>query len=225
MKLKGQKKTFAFEKFRKEGIFKYNMEQSKEKEPNYQQERRSNKDNSTKVACSNCKGFYQSGTFFRHKNNCNKYFEAPAMALTNEDVSVLDSVSISQEFKKNVLSSFWKDDVSRVIKNDEFILVIGNRLFQKTKKRIGKEVSTIKTVLAELRRIARLYIIFTEMDIDVVHNNILDMFRRKNFEYLRVAIDRLTTSDEDEFKHGLKYNLKFTLSNGAKILKGTFLSS
>lgn len=147
------------------------------------------------------------------------------MALTNKDVSVFDSVSISQEFKKNVLSSFWKDDVSRVIKNDEFILVIGNRLFQKTKKRIGKEVSTIKTVLAELRRIARLYIIFTEMDIDVVHNNILDMFRRKNFEYLRVAIDRLTTSDEDEFKHGLKYNLKFTLSNGAKILKGTFLSS
>ena len=44
--------------------------------------------------------------------------------------------------------------------NDRYLLIIGNRLYNKIKRRKRKEMDAIKVIGADLRRIANLYRIF-----------------------------------------------------------------
>ena len=202
----------CFEKFRKAGIFKYNKSQSATEEPNYIAERKTQTD---LICCSNCKGFYGRQLFHRHKAAC-------AKDKTSEPVAVhLDVFSNQQdEFSRVVLSCFRGDEIGNLCRNDPIIGLIGRRLFQTTKKKPDSVGETRKTVMNDMRLLARLYNVMKD-NIDC--QNAEALFLRKNFSALEQAIE-IVTREEEILKHGVKNKIYYLLNNSREILVGHYFS-
>ena len=224
--LKGKTKENAFEEFRKKGIFLFNKKQLKETIPAYQQERKTSNLNKDLLMCGLCRGFFSKTYFFRHKRDCqNRDESTQSVGLPLSLIEADDKLAkISEDFKVSVLAALRDGEVKNLIVNDELLLIIGNRLYNKIKRRKGKEMEAIKVVRADLRRLGNLYRLFLQHGAEQIHGSVLDMFARQNFEVLRDAITELTSDEENNLKCGLKHILHYTIKSAALILKGTFLT-
>lgn len=199
---------------RKKGILEENKRQMVTDQPAYAAERLGGEG---KVLCTNCSGFYSRSVFYRHKIQC-----AGDSAIIPRSVALADacrSDTPNSVFITSVLSRIQNDAVGSLVKNDQTIRLIGERLFERVNKKVDKEMETRKTVMAEMRYLGRLFLAFKG------HNNAddsADMFHRKNFADLERAIEEVC--DSDGLKHGVKYRLYYILRNAAIILKGSYLS-
>ena len=112
--------------------------------------------------CGLCLGFFSKYYFFRHKKVCKENTDVSkqknGLPIVMLDTSNKDN--LSDDFKNNVLQSIRDGEVKDLIMNDRYLLIIGNRLYNKIKRRKGKEMDAIKVIRADLRRIANLYRIF-----------------------------------------------------------------
>ena len=144
--------------------------------------------NQNQLMCSTCKGFYEKKSFFHHRSKCQKLFKAPVVELP---VDLLNNsyTNVSEEFTTKVLATMINDEIGLLGKKDQFLLIVGNRLFSKIKR---KEMDTVKTIRANICRLAHLYHIFKQYNIENRHNNLLDMFESVNFEFLRDSISEYT---------------------------------
>ena len=152
-------------------------------------------------------------------------FKAPVVGLP---IDLLNNsyTNVSEEFTTKVLATMINDEIGLLCKKDQFLLIFGNRLFCKIKRREGKKMDTVKTIRANIRRLGHLYHIFQQRNTENRHKNLLDMFERLNFEFLRDSISEYTVVEGGQtkkFKCGLKHVLQYTIQTAAKILKGTFL--
>ena len=199
----------------------------KESIPAYQQERKTTNSNNDLLMCGLCLGFFSKAYFFRHKRDCKKREERNKQSI-GLPLSLIEADStlanVSEDFKTSVLGGLRDSEVKDLIMNDELLLIIGNRLHNKIKRRKGKEMEAIKVVRADLRRLANLYRLFLQRSPARVHCSVLDMFERQNFEVLRDSIIEFTVDDANNLKCGLKHILHYTIKSAAIILKGTFLT-
>ena len=225
MSLKNHKlRQAAFDGFRRKGIFLFNKKQLKEPSPKFKQERSSKKEDCVMVMCGQCLGFFDRLYFFRHI--CKEHIDA-ATYFSGISVDLLDTYNcqdeLCQDFKNNVLPSIRDGEVKNLIMKDKYFLVVGSRLYNKIKRQQGKEMDAIKVIRADLRRLSHIYRIFLQHSPSRIHQNLLDMFERTNFEELREAINEYTVGNGDNIKCGLKHILHYTIKFTAIILKGTFL--
>ena len=99
--------------------------------------------------CSTCKGFYEKKSFFSHRSKCRKLFKAPVVELP---IDLLNNsyTDVSEEFTTKVLATMINDEIGFLCRKDQFLLIFGNRLFIKIKRRQGKEMDTVKTIRANI---------------------------------------------------------------------------
>lgn len=209
----------GFNKLRKYGIDIYNRKQSTLETPTYIAERKGG-DEQTLVQCSKCKGFYKRNLFYRHKEVCTGDTTDLPRKL---ELDAMKSVVITEhdkEFCSEILSRFHRDDVGNICRSDETLLTIGKRLFQVNKRKVEKDMEIRKSVMQDMRQLARIYMAFK---IDVPTSESLgDMFIRGNFTALENAIDRVTKDADGKLKYGLKNSIYYLLRTSVDYLKGYY---
>ena len=202
----------AFERFRKRGIFRYNEEQSRQENPIYISERKTQSD---LVCCSRCKGFYGRNLFHRHKALC---MGDTACVPTGIHMQALSNDS--DQFSELILSRLQRDTIGNICRKDQTIILIGRQLFKDSKKNPAKMMDKRKGVMNDMRLLARLFQIMTE---EVECESAEDMFLRKNFSTLEKAIE-IVTKEDDHLKHGMKNHLYYLILNAHNIIVSHHLS-
>nr|XP_047130096.1 uncharacterized protein LOC124810008 isoform X2 [Hydra vulgaris] len=228
LNLPDREKLKMFDKFKKEGIKKYNIDQTKELNPNFQRERKAKKtckDTAENLEmCGHCNGFFSKRFLSRHSKNCDlnnlkSTIHIPLSLIKDNFLS-----SFPNEFVTNVLGNMRNDDVGKICKQDDIILTVGLRLYDKMKRKCDKASEVLKSVRNDMRRLGNLYSIFRRNEkVHKKYSNSMDMFNRINFDILRNAIDEYTIS-ENCLKSGLKIVLSSLIKKAAKIIKGTILT-
>ncbi|XP_065673908.1 uncharacterized protein LOC136090860 [Hydra vulgaris] len=230
IKLPEGEKHKMFNKFKKEGIKKYNIDQTQEKNPNFQREREAKKIlNEEEIInnlemCGYCNGFFSKRFLSRHIKNCDLNTFKPIIHVPISLIKNNSSSLFPNEFVINVLRNMRNDEVGKICKQDIIILTVGLRLYDKMKRKLDKQSEVLKSVRNDMRRIGHLYSIFKiNKKVKHVYNNAMDMFNRINFDAFRTAIDEYTIAG-DYLKSGLKIVLSSLIKKAAKIIKGTVLT-
>lgn len=204
----------GFEKLRKEGIEIFNKKQAALDDPKYMAERQIGKDD-TLVQCSKCKGFYKRNLFYRHKELC---IGDDAVVPRKLEISARDVDNYDKEFHSEILSRFQRDDIGNLCRTDRALFIIGRRLFQVKQKKVDKDMEKRKSVMSDMRLLARVYLAFQHY---IPESNTLEnMYLRENFPSLERAIDDVTKSSDGKLKHGVKYSLYFLLRTSVDYLVG-----
>lgn len=200
----------AFDRLRKKGIFQYNKNQAGLDVPVYLSERSGHAD----VWCSKCKAFYDSKLFYRHKERC-----------LGDDITTPRRVKVDVlrqgdgDFENEILSRFHQDEIGKLCRTDSSIIFIGKMQYQKGRGKVGKEMEVRKSVMNNMRLLAKLYISFK--DILPISKTFEDMFQNKHFDILEQAIDNITRPDGG-LKHGVKRDLQYLLENTQEMLIGMY---
>ena len=218
LKLDKRSRDKALDKLKKRGIYNYNKTTIKLGQNRKLQQERFHKrsDKSDMIICTVCKGCFCKKYFHRHKDSCGGRADKVPVAFLEENV-----YPISEDFK-TILNRFHSDQIGDIIRSDRSILLVGQKLYDKMKKKQDKKMEVRKSVMTDMRRIASLYQHFcSEPGVQVQHKNAIDMFMRKNFRCFEQAIEKYT-SDEGKTKAGLKNALYFLIQKMAKIILGAF---
>ncbi|XP_048247628.1 uncharacterized protein LOC124124735 isoform X1 [Haliotis rufescens] len=208
-----KERNAMFENFRKRGIYEFNKNQSGEDTPEFEAERKGQKD---LVCCSLCKGFYSRRLYHRHKDLCMKDSTFVPSSVPVEMLHLKESTTKEQDvFSKEVLLHFHPDEVGKTCQTEPTIVAIGRILFQKNLRKIEKTMETRKSVMNDMRLLSRLLIAFRGKS----HHGMTgeDMFRRRNFTILEQAVEEVTTT-EGRLKYGLKNSLFYLLRQSANLL-------
>lgn len=175
------------------------------------------------VHCSNCKGSYPTKFFYRHKKQCIENYEAPVKAMK---ISVMIHDESNEKFR-DILNSFQDTAVGDFCRKNKTLQYIGKHLLLKNLGKVDKYAEVRKSVMSDMRTLARLFLEFQALQQNEEKEvDLLDCFNRTNFEKLAEAVRSMTKKDGDDnaIKYGLKNNLFYLLLNGASILKGKALS-
>ena len=138
-----------FDMFKKRGILAVNRSKLSEKEPEFLRERKPTNKNIV-VMCDKCNGFFAKTYFSRHVNICKRTFSAPVLPITMP--LLINSALIgdlSPEFKKNILGTIRDDKVGTIVKTDRMILIVGARLYDKTRRKLDKITEVQRHVCSE----------------------------------------------------------------------------
>lgn len=210
-----------FLKFRDDGIYEANVEAASSENPVFVSQKLCF---GKPLLCNNCNRFISRKGFYKHRKACKvdkisdevKPAGCSMYSLGKEDVTFRDLVAGIQE-----------DAAGSLCKCDPTIQLVGKRLFQKDKSKPGKSMEVKKMVRANMRMLARLYIIFQEHVGDLQDLTVRDMFDRTHFNVLREAVTIFTTKESPEgecdVKYGLKSNLYYVLLSAATFIKGSLL--
>nr|XP_054761399.1 uncharacterized protein LOC129267799 [Lytechinus pictus] len=219
-----------FDRIRKEGTFEVNKIRAKDDNPQFQRER-SSASNSV-VICSNCSGAYSAPYMRRHKHHCEYKSDSskPSMHIPASFLSVMNDSDSS--FISEILSKFRKDEVGQLCQSDPILREIGKRLWLKQNKKPDKKTEVRKSVMTDMRRLARLYLTLISVQDNigpllVKAGNVSDLMQRSNFQHLEVAVQQYTERREEGeglgVKAGLKLGVFYLLKSSSKILKAMYL--
>ena len=140
----------------------------------------------------------------------------------------MDSASLesySDDFKSFIIGKLRDDDIGQLIRSDPTILMIGSRLYDKIRRKKDKQTEVRRSVRADMRRLGHLFKNFKKLEIQPIFNNATDMFLRKNFTNLKIAINLYTSSENEQQKSGLKQALCYLILNSAEKLVGNILAN
>ena len=102
-------------------------------------------------------------------------------------------------------------------------LMFGSHAFEKIKRKAGKEVEVKRSVRADMRKLAGLYLAMKDDNIKAIYGDVRDMVRRENFTYLKRAIEKYTTKEDHSLEASLTTALYYQLKQLAKTMKGKSL--
>jgi len=141
-----------------------------------------------------------------------------ALLGVNEDADVL-----------NILSSFQDIAIGNTCRSDDTILLIGRHLWRKDRTKVDKHDEVRKSVMAEMRNLAALFVEFQKHEEDPHSSNAKVMFSREKWSILEEAVICLTTtatpqSPDAHLKYGLKNTLYYLMMKSADILQGEALT-
>ena len=208
---KSIERKHAFEVFRKKGILMENRMQANQENPQFTSERCQSAAKGNLVLCSNCSGFYGKKLFYRHKEKCiRESAEVPKPV----SFSIFQSHKKDTMFGKEVLSCFQNTQLGQLCREDETIVTVGERLFQKNFRKVDKLQETRKSVMSDMRLLGKLFLAFKSGQED----STLDMFKRTNFKRLEAAIEEITISEKKELKYGVKHKLYYLIKNAGGII-------
>jgi len=177
------------------------------------------------VVCDGCSGIFKRHWFSAHKKRC-------CQELSFQPKAVVTSVffsefKVSDDFKKDILSSFSNDEVGKLCRENEALVMIGWKLYLKVKARKDKKVEVKRSVMTDMRRLANLFCHFRKLSQDPQQVDVSDMFRRQNFDILEKACMEYTTNhnadSDNRDKCGLQLAVYYLLMKAAKILKVLYL--
>ncbi|ELU12225.1 hypothetical protein CAPTEDRAFT_190636, partial [Capitella teleta] len=164
-------------------------------------------------------GSYSSKYFYRHKRSCTRVAIAlkPALVATNE----------GEAFVK-ILNRFQDNEVGKMCREDEAIKLLGRHLLQKDRAKVDKTDEVAKSVMSDMRIIARLY---GHLKLCLPDNcrtsDASDLLKKENWKYLVIAIDHMTFKNDSqtELKYGLKTAVYYLLIKLADVIIGEKLSA
>jgi len=196
----------------------------KKDNPIYEREREADVDNSNMVVCGGCNGFFAKSYFWRHRKQCG-VTASQTTRITSLSVQLMRSTvntRVKDVFKQEILSKFNNDEAGKLCQLNPTLLSIGEWQYSKINKKKDKKTEVRKSVMTGMRRLALLYLTFTEVANEISKGRameIQEMFIRTNLNILKEAIERYTTTDSGVIKHGLKYALYYLIKNSADIIK------
>ncbi|XP_013407624.1 uncharacterized protein LOC106171722 [Lingula anatina] len=112
------------------------------------------------------------------------------------------------------------NEVGQLCTTDDLIMQVGYRHYSMRREDKSKRNATRKSVMGEMRELARVFLIFRDLCEENVTTE--DMFTRKHLTTLREAIEKLVSMDNGDEKHGLKLNIHAILQRCIKSLKGLY---
>ena len=212
LKLPKKERDNAFEQMKREGIRKFNIKETSKDAPSYQSQRKPL--NGNLIFCSACKITIQSSSMARHKQLCKpNAFKIPLKLLTYDSLPYL-----SDNFKKHILSTMRNDDTGLKCKGDPAILLYGSKEFEKSLKNPDKIFSVRTSVRRNMREVAKVYLIFLNLNPTKYFDNFKDLFLPENFHLLRKAITSYGLKDDKQgIKSGSKSHLQYLIVNAVKV--------
>lgn len=223
LKLKSSERKDAFQDLKRKGIIEFNKREAAKDQPAYQSERQSKKYKNV-VLCSSCSSFISKRFFSIHKKRCRSKTDAPASAIPMFEHTLLlqSSQKLSSEFLTTVLSKVRNDDIGNLVRQDEFILYLGQKYYLKNRHKKSKIGTVRKTARSEMRLLAKLYqTVKSYQSFLKVNDNLTDMFIRDNFYTLSDALDDIT-NNEDGMKAGLRQKAYYLIIGASKRLRDKF---
>ena len=214
-----------FDQLRKEGIYEHNKKLLEGGNKTLIHRERSNKrENDDAVYCTSCLGFYSRSYFSIHRKKCaSDSAVTSAEPVRSEFLS--NKIEISREFETTILSKFNRNEIGDMCRNEEMIVTFGAMQFEKIRGRADKKVELKRSVMADMRRMVHLYIIFKNKCVarNVHCASPSDMLQRKNMSLLKEAIETYTDGGKGQLKSGLRNALYYLIVNFAMIHKTTCL--
>ena len=207
--------TLAFDKIKKDGILKLNMQNMKNGQPLERERRQRSLHDEDVRMCNGCNGFFYRKTIYRHKKRCVGVSGTTHGSVNFATWTTAKSLDVSEEFKA-VLLSFRDDEAGKLCRNDPLIIMLGRKLWAKSIKKEKHVIMSEMRVLANL--VLRMRVI-TLKDNFCAHN----LLERQYFDALSDAIKDLTTGENEQVKPGLKLKIGYLLKKTVKIAKGHFI--
>ena len=177
LKMHPKKQVQEFERLRKKGIMKYNLEQlvARKSPSKLERERRTIGKASKLKMCSHCKAFVQARYFFKHKRRRSQICTSDESAektstrfcsgVTPDLLRKIDEKDDNEFF--DLLNRFVQDEIGTLCQNNDFIITFGQYLFKKNRKRKAKSTETRKTVMQNMRTFAGLFIKFKDIALSI----------------------------------------------------------
>jgi len=220
-----REKRTVFTQLNRTGILKHNMRISGHKGAVLQQERRS-KSKGGVVVCDGCSGLFHRHWFSSQRKRCTgeQCIQPKPVAAT----LYYSSFRVDDDFKRDVLSNFSNDDVGKLCQENETMVMIGSKLYQKIRARKDKKMETKRSVMTDMRRLAHVFLRFRDLAQQSGTKSptgdsvsVVDMFRRQNFNILEQAYSSYTcsTTDACKEKSGLSLAVYYFLVKAARIVK------
>jgi hypothetical protein len=221
LKLNKKCRVKEFLKLKRSGIVKFNKKEAIKDNPVYQGEKKRTQ-NQNMVLCSICSAFISKRFFSNHRKHCSSKQDAPAVAIPMFEYSLLGTSNFSEEFLTKVLSKVRDDELGSCLRQDEFILYLGFKHYNKNKHKKSKIETVRKTSRAEMRLLANIYMTSKSYQGFVSNNgSILDLFCRDNFYCLTDAVQELSEAD-GEMKAGLRHTAYYLIIKSCKRLRDRF---
>jgi len=157
---------------------------------------RLSKSNSSTVVCDTCCRIFNRHWFSSHKQNCQAQGGGESRPVTAS--GFFSSCDVSEDFKKEIPSKFVNDEVGKLCQQDDTIVMVGCKLFQKLKSRKDKKVEVRRSVMTDMRRLGHVFTHFHFHFHDVLqkHNQVTatvpDMFKQENLDILEEACANYT---------------------------------
>ena len=217
------KRDAAFTALRRDGILKINTDLIGLDRPEADLLRERDSGTTTKVAmCSGCNVFFSLTCIWRHKKRCCEPTEEAPVRPTTVPIDVMRSGV--DEFKSAILVNFHNDEVGRLCLTDKTILLCGERLFQKLKKKPDKATEVKRSVMADMRKMGHLYREFCKNSpaFSGCPPSAEDMLHRENFPALEEAVNKYTSTAQS-LKARLKLSIYYLLKSMAKTVRGSCL--
>jgi hypothetical protein len=171
------------------------------------------------VHCKKCLGAYSLTSFHKHRKLCGDARAPLKPELLNERNS---------DYSTLVLNQFRRNEIGETCRKDDVIKKFGWLLFQKAKTKVDKVDEVVKSVMGDMRLIARIFCnLKLEVPDEVILNDASAVVTVAYWRYLKDVIDTLTSKDDRAapVKHGLKMNIYYTLVKFADALIGDALEN
>ena len=147
------------------------------------------------------------------------------------DVVFYSPDTFSPEFKLDILSKFNADNIGRLCQTGSMIKHVGFKLYSKLTARADKKTEVRRSVMADMRRLANLFVhfqtSFAKADGVKAQPTVTDMFHRRNFDAVEEAFRTYTSGGNGEGggkdKAGLAISLFYLMMSAAKIIRVYFL--
>ena len=208
------------------GILKYNTQIASNKDAFLHRERQC-KNSRRAVVCDGCSGVFSKRFFSSHRKICIR--EQSVEPIPVAASLYYSSFQVPDDYKKDVLTRFSSDDVGQLCQENVTLVTIGCKLYEKMQAKENKKVEARRSVMADMRRLAYVFLRFKEL---AQQNgtksptgaavSVLDMFRMQNFNILEQACASYTSSAEagvGRKKTGLAIAVYYMLVRVAHIVK------
>jgi hypothetical protein len=177
------------------------------------------------VHCSVCDGPYPKKYFGRHRMTCKK-------ATTSMSNPMPVRISLMERNERadylDILGRFQDNDVGNICRSDDTIKLVGRHLWQKDCTKVDKHDEVRKSVMADMRNLANLYLHFQSSLEGQESRDASDMFKREHWKALQEAIISITSketgSSGSQIKYGLKNTIYYLLVKAVEILQGDALA-
>ena len=193
-----------------------------DKDTQFMRERQPKNEDSLRM-CS-CKVFISNKTFYKHKINCP---DLNPQAIKPEICSK-SSYHKDKDYQIEILNNFRDSKpATQIILKSPLIKEVGYRHYCLRKHEQGKKDKVRKTVMSDMRELARLFLKFQETSKNEdEHTSVTveNMFERKFIKVLVDSIESLCKRDgnNQKEKYGLKMHINAIFQRSIKALKGIY---
>ncbi|XP_053400040.1 uncharacterized protein LOC123557703 isoform X2 [Mercenaria mercenaria] len=204
---------------RREGIYEHNLKNIAQGKELAMRERKPKNGDNLRV-CLDCKGFYSSKSFYKHKCiNKNPQALKPKLLQKISD----EKMDTDEEFT-DILNGFRYGEVGDMCRTETMIKRIGYRHFNLRRHGRGKQTDVRKETMMVMRLLSRLFLKFR--DICESEKTFEDMFHEYYLPQLEEAIQEIVRvedhTEEIKEKHGLRHLLHNIIYKSINILYGLY---